>query len=152
MKPLSLGLQLLLATFVLGQSVVTEYITVEPSTSASIANAQATQSSAATTSPLTSSATDSSSLSPSSTDSSDFQATQSQAMATPTASSAPVYNGGTPGSGNQVDNNAGASGGTSGSFNLSKGGMVAIIVVVVLVAIFGSKSDPVSWIEDKVVC
>jgi hypothetical protein len=38
-------------------------------------------------------------------------------------------------------NAAGAAGSDVSGFNLSKGGMIAIIVVVVLVAIFGSKSS-----------
>jgi hypothetical protein len=45
------------------------------------------------------------------------------------------YNGGSAGNGGAVDTNAGASGGSSGSFNLSKGGLIAIIVVVVIVVI-----------------
>lgn len=37
-----------------------------------------------------------------------------------------------------VDNNAGASGSDSGAFDISRGGMIAIIVVVCVVAIVGS--------------
>lgn len=49
--------------------------------------------------------------------------------------------GGGPGDSSQdggSGNTAGASGSDTSSFNLSKGGMIAIIVVVVVVAIFGS--------------
>ncbi|WPH02482.1 Hypothetical protein R9X50_00534600 [Acrodontium crateriforme] len=40
-------------------------------------------------------------------------------------------------SGAAVDSNAGASGADTSSFSLSKGGLIAIIVVIVVVAIFG---------------
>ena len=39
-----------------------------------------------------------------------------------------------------VDSNAGASGSDQGAFSLSKGGLVAIITVVAVVAVLGSKS------------
>lgn len=41
---------------------------------------------------------------------------------------------------NAVNTEGGAAGTSSGSFNLSKGALIAIIVVVVTVAVFGSKS------------
>lgn len=44
--------------------------------------------------------------------------------------------GGSDGSG--VDNAGGASGSSSGGINISHGAMIAIILVVVLVAVFGS--------------
>lgn len=44
-------------------------------------------------------------------------------------------------SGNTVDTDAGASGSQSGGFTLSKGGLIAICIIVAVVALFGSKSD-----------
>lgn len=41
---------------------------------------------------------------------------------------------------NAVDADGGASGTSYSTFNVSKGGLIAIIVVIVTVAIFGSKS------------
>ncbi|KAF2171418.1 hypothetical protein M409DRAFT_18535 [Zasmidium cellare ATCC 36951] len=59
----------------------------------------------------------------------------SPSTSTQTTSSDP--NSGIAGSSNGADTDAGASGGSSNSFNLSKGGLAAIIVVVALVVIVG---------------
>ncbi|KAK4506432.1 hypothetical protein PRZ48_000164 [Zasmidium cellare] len=53
------------------------------------------------------------------------------------ASTSNDYGSGIAGSSNGADTDAGASGGSSNSFNLSKGGLAAIIVVVALVVIVG---------------
>lgn len=63
----------------------------------------------------------------------------STASATPT-SPAGEYQAPGAGSGDAVDTAAGASGSDTASFNISKGGLAAIIIVVILVALFGSKS------------
>lgn len=47
--------------------------------------------------------------------------------------------GGGGGDGSGVDNAGGASGSSSGGINISHGAFVAIIIVVVLVAVFGSR-------------
>ena len=61
------------------------------------------------------------------------QATQIQSQdPSAVASVAPTYS-------NHVDVEGGASGDDGSSFNLSKGGLIAIVVVVVCVALFGSK-------------
>ncbi|GIZ39881.1 hypothetical protein CKM354_000324600 [Cercospora kikuchii] len=52
------------------------------------------------------------------------------------------------GSASNIDADAGASGSQSGSFNLSKGGLIAIIVVVAFVAIIGVAST-VLWVLAK---
>ncbi|KAI5369713.1 hypothetical protein Slin15195_G005890 [Septoria linicola] len=52
------------------------------------------------------------------------------------------------GSGSDVDSEAGASGSQAGSFSLSKGGLIAIIVVVAFVAVFGIAST-VLWVLAK---
>ncbi|GAB1738159.1 hypothetical protein NU219Hw_g2690t1 [Hortaea werneckii] len=73
-----------------------------------------------------------------------LQATSQSAQPLPiaTTASAPEYgnyNAGSPGSGSEIDSDAGASG-SSSSFSLSRGGMIAVIVVVAVVAIFGIAS------------
>ncbi|KAI7196502.1 hypothetical protein KC316_g4455 [Hortaea werneckii] len=72
-----------------------------------------------------------------------LQATSQSAQPLPiaTTASAPEYgdyNAGSPGSGSEIDSDAGASG-SSSSFSLSRGGMIAVIVVVAVVAVFGSE-------------
>ncbi|KAF2207931.1 hypothetical protein CERZMDRAFT_101954 [Cercospora zeae-maydis SCOH1-5] len=52
------------------------------------------------------------------------------------------------GPGSDIDADAGASGSQSGSFDLSKGGLIAIIVVVAFVAIIGVAST-VLWVLAK---
>ncbi|KAK3075668.1 hypothetical protein LTR53_000816 [Teratosphaeriaceae sp. CCFEE 6253] len=71
-------------------------------------------------------------------------ASQATSTDAPAASAQPTsdtggYEGGSSGSGTAVDSDAGASGSGS-SFSISKGGLIAIIFVVVLVAIFGIAS------------
>lgn len=45
---------------------------------------------------------------------------------------------------NGIDVEAGASGSSSSGFNMSTGGMIAVIVVVVGVALFGGESPPIT--------
>jgi hypothetical protein len=71
------------------------------------------------------------------------------------ATTAPQQPGGDPGAGDvssspgQGDTDAGASGSDSGSITISKGGIIAIIVCVVFVVIFGSK---LTWSGIPEVC
>lgn len=145
-------------------ATVTEWVTLDPSTasravqtpsdvrieafSESTTSASPTVLATTTTSPTLS---DIASETPSSTPSSIasrptsglLQATSQSAQPLPiaTTASAPEYgdyNAGSPGSGSEIDSDAGASG-SSSSFSLSRGGMIAVIVVVAVVAIFGSK-------------
>ncbi|KAI0129548.1 hypothetical protein BJ170DRAFT_278079 [Xylariales sp. AK1849] len=58
-------------------------------------------------------------------------------------------NTGSANSGGSVDNDAGASGGTSGAVELSHGGMVAIIIVVVIVALGGIASAVLFYLAKK---
>ena len=133
---------------------VTEYVTLEnsattsPTSSPSDVRVLAVSQSASTSSSqatfatsFRSSAAESQVSSTSATDSpttSLIQATSVvSSLPTAAAASSGDYNGGDPGAGSAIDTDAGASGSGS-SFSLSRGGMIAIIVVVAIVAIFGS--------------
>ncbi|KAI7157930.1 hypothetical protein KC349_g5253 [Hortaea werneckii] len=146
-------------------ATVTEWVTLDPSTTSSTAQTpsdvrfKALSESTTPTSPTvlattttpptssgiadeTSSSTSSSMLSE--TTSALLQATSQSAQPLPiaTTASAPEYgnyNAGSPGSGAEIDSDAGASG-SSSSFSLSRGGMIAVIVVVAVVAVFGIAS------------
>ncbi|KAI7333596.1 hypothetical protein KC340_g2787, partial [Hortaea werneckii] len=146
-------------------ATVTEWVTLDPSTTSSTAQTpsdvriKAFSESTAPTSPTvlatttafptssgiadeTFSSTSSSILSE--TTSALLQATSQSAQPLPiaTTASAPEYgnyNAGSPGSGSEIDSDAGASG-SSSSFSLSRGGMIAVIVVVAVVAVFGVAS------------
>jgi hypothetical protein len=75
-----------------------------------------------------------------------FLAQQAVAQATTTGPVAPQksantgYNGGDDNP--QDPSDAGAAGASKGAFNLSKGGLAAIIVVAVLVGVLGGKCSP----------
>ncbi|KAK3642211.1 hypothetical protein LTR56_001190 [Elasticomyces elasticus] len=122
-------------------ATVTEYVTVPPaeptSLTASDHNKQVTGESSSSTAQPSTFATSTNARTTSSTV--QTAATVAQVASAQTSSSAPLYEGGSPGSGSDVDTDAGASGSGS-SFSISKGGMIAVIVVVVLVAIFGIAS------------
>ncbi|RMY31103.1 hypothetical protein D0866_07526 [Hortaea werneckii] len=146
-------------------ATVTEWVTLDPSTTSSTAQTPSdvriksfsesttptspTVLATTTTSPTSSGlAGESLSSTPSpissGTTSTLLQATSQSAQPLPiaTTASAPEYgnyNAGSPGSGSEIDSNAGASG-SSSSFSLSRGGMIAVIVVVALVAVFGIAS------------
>ncbi|RMY92524.1 hypothetical protein D0862_09463 [Hortaea werneckii] len=82
-----------------------------------------------------------------------LQATSQSAQPLPIASTASApeygtYNAGSPGSGSEIDSDAGASG-SSSSFSLSRGGMIAVIVVVAVVAIFGTVASTTLFILAK---
>ena len=62
-----------------------------------------------------------------------IQATRTESRYIPTASSGTEPHG--------VDVEGGASGSSSSGFSLSRGGMIAVIVIVVCVAVFGGKSS-----------
>lgn len=51
----------------------------------------------------------------------------------------------------EVDTEGGASGSSSGAFHLSKGGLAAILIVVILVVVFGSESSPIHAIDLKLI-
>ena len=68
-------------------------------------------------------------------------------------SSVPAASGGYSSYGsNAVNTEGGASGTSASSFNLSQGAMIAIIVVVVTVAVFGSKITPICLLPRYVQC
>lgn len=124
-----------------GVATVVVYVTVPASTPSTAATIhQQALSTASSTSLLPSTfATQISSSTPLAQSIVQATFTVSSAASTPT-SPAGVYNAPGAGAGGAVDTEAGASGSDSGSFNISKGGLAAIIIVVILVALFGSES------------
>jgi hypothetical protein len=136
-------------------ATVVVYVTVPPSSttdaaivpqSASIEHQQ--QEDQSTLSPLSSKSevtTSTSSSSPTPTSHVEHQATSSQTYpeVTAAASTASTYY--EPGqSGGGIDTEEGASGSDAAAFRLSKGGLAAILIVVILVSLFGSKYDDIT--------
>ncbi|KAK5736061.1 hypothetical protein LTR17_007732 [Elasticomyces elasticus] len=122
-------------------ATVTEYVTVPPAVPTTLtASDHNKQGTVETSSPKAQQSTLATSTNARTTSSTvQTAATVVQVASAQTSSSAPLYEGGSPGNGSDVDTDAGASGSGS-SFSISKGGMIAVIVVVVLVAIFGIAS------------
>ena len=150
----SLSLLLAYASHALSQETTTLEVIEGPQTTRTLAQHQATPLSTSSTqftpesssSTLATSATPSPSSSLSST--SVVQATRTENGYPTTGSAAPAdYSSSPPGGGLDVE--GGASGSDSGSLNLSQGGMIAIIVVVVVVAIFGSKQSNPRHLNDE---
>lgn len=112
-------LLLLQAQFSLAEATVT--VVEKPSFTTTLAQHEATKTPQIT-----------SKTSPTTFSTSTVQATSSQAGYGYAAS-------GSPNSDNGIDVEGGASGPDTGSFSLSTGGLIAVIVVVVAVAIFGGK-------------
>lgn len=135
-----------------GVATVVVYVTVPPSSpptfAAIIPQAASTelqqQDDQPTPSPSSSHVTSStSSHTPSPTSQPIHEATSSQTYPSVTAASSTAsadYEPGSPGGG-QVDTAGGASGSDAAAFRLSKGGLAAILIVVILVSLFGSKCD-----------
>jgi len=133
-----------------GVATVVVYVTVPPSSppasAAIIPQAASTevqqQDDQPTPSPSSSHVTSSTSSStPSPTSRPIHEATSSQTYPSVTAASSTAsadYEPGSPGGG-QVDTAGGASGSDAAAFRLSKGGLAAILIVVILVSLFGSK-------------
>jgi hypothetical protein len=132
-------------------ATVVVYVTVPPSStsaaaivpqSASVEDQQ--QDDQSTLSPLSSEFTTStSSTSPSPTSHVVHEATSSQTYPQVTAAASTAstyYEPGQPGGGG-IDTEGGASGSDAAAFRLSKGGLAAILIVVILVSLFGSKYD-----------
>lgn len=130
-------------------ATVVVYVTVPPSSTSAAAvilqSASAEdrqQDDQSTFPPLSSEVTASTpSTSPTPTSHVDHEATSSQSypQATAAASTAPTYyEPGQPGGGG-IDTEGGASGSDAAAFRLSKGGLAAILIVVILMSLFGSE-------------
>lgn len=132
-------------------ATVVVYVTVPPSSTpaaAIVPQAANTelqqQEDQSTPSPLSSEATTStSSSSPTPTSHVEHQATSSQTYpeVTAAASTASTYYEPGQSGGGGIDTEEGASGSDAAAFRLSKGGLAAILIVVILVSLFGSKYD-----------
>ncbi|TKA82805.1 hypothetical protein B0A55_01058 [Friedmanniomyces simplex] len=145
------AISLLFVPFLTGHALaqiatITKYVTVPPAASSTLPSSeqvkQVTPDTASTTAQQTTFATSASSaFSSASTAYSAAQvpSTLSPAASSQTSSDTSAYNGGSSGSGSDVNTDAGASGSGS-SFSISKGGLIAVIVVVVIVALFGIAS------------
>ena len=139
-------------------ATITEYVTVPPTATSGLSAggpvrqvATDAASSTARKSTLVTSA--SSTLSGAGSISTAAQAvsTVAPAATAQTSSNATAYDGGSSGSGAAVNTDAGASGSGS-SFSISKGGLAAIIVVVVIVTLFCSRSPPSLRFILNIVC
>lgn len=132
-------------------ATVVVYVTVPPSSTSAVAITPQSASvedqqhdDQSTLSPLSSQVTTSTSTnSPSPTSHVEHVATSSQTLpeVTAAASTASTYYEPGQSGGGGVDTEEGASGSDAAAFRLSKGGLAAILIVVILVSLFGSKYD-----------
>jgi hypothetical protein len=132
-------------------ATVVVYVTVPPSSTSAVAIAPQSasvedqqQDDRSTLSPLSTQVTTSTSTnSPSPTSHVEHVATSSQTLpeVTAAASTASTYYEPGQSGGGGIDTEEGASGSDAAAFRLSKGGLAAILIVVILVSLFGSKYD-----------